>query len=72
MAAVLLYSVIADRATDSANDEQLAILICFVDSCTPQEKFLGFHQCTLSINGEAIACDILQQHTSWNLDLKFL
>ena len=71
--ATRFYSVIADEATDSANDEQLAISIRFVDGCTPQQKFIGFYQCTSGVTGEAIACDILlQQLTSLNLDLEFL
>lgn len=35
-----LFSVIADEATDSANDEQLSISICFVEDGIPCEKFL--------------------------------
>lgn len=66
------YSVIADEATDSANAEQLAISIRFFDGSTPREKFIGFYQCTTGVSGEAIANDILQQLSSWQLELQFL
>ena len=36
-----------------------------------KKSFLLFI-CTSGVTGEAIACDILQQLTSWNLDLEFL
>ena len=37
--------MIADEATDTANDEQLSISIRFVDNGSPCEKFLAFHEC---------------------------
>ena len=58
--AAKFYSLIADEATDAANDEQLSTSIRFVDGYSPQEKFLGFNECTSGVTSEAIACDILQ------------
>ena len=64
--------MIADEATDSANDEQLSISIRFVENGTPNEKFLGFHECRSGVTGEAIAGDILEQLTEWQLEPQLL
>ena len=61
-------SVIADGATDSANDEQLSISVRYFDKGVPEEKFLGFHECLSGVTGEAIANDIITQLTRWQLD----
>ena len=37
------FSIIADEATDVANDEQLSICICYVEEGVTQEKFITFH-----------------------------
>ena len=49
------FSVIADEATDLANDEQLSISVRYFDNGIPQEKFLGFHECLSGVSGEATA-----------------
>ena len=49
--------MIADEATDSANDEQLPIIIRYLDKSVPEEKFLGFHECLSGV-----------KLTSWQLD----
>ena len=59
------YSVIADEASDSANDEQLSISIRYLDSGNPREKFLGFVECLSGVTGEAIANYITSQLTDW-------
>ena len=64
--------MIADEATDSANDEQLSVSIRFVRNSTPNEKFLGFHECRSGVTGEAIAGTILALLTEWQLDPKLL
>ncbi len=51
ISAAKFFSVIADEATDSANDEQLSISIRFAENCCPQE---GFYQCTTGVTGKAI------------------
>ena len=66
------FSVIADEATNVANDEQLSISVCYVDDSGPQERFLGFHECQAGVTGEAIARDILEQLANWQLELRFL
>ena len=40
---VCFFSVIADEATDVANDEQLSISIHFLEDTVPSEKFLDFN-----------------------------
>ena len=66
------FSVIADEATDVANDEQLSISVRYVDDGGPQERFLGFHESQAGISGEAIARDILEQLANWQLEPRFL
>ena len=66
------FSVIADEATDSANDEQLSISVRYVDNGIPQEKFLGFHECLSGVSGEAIADDIITELSHWQLDPQLL
>ncbi len=62
------FSIIADEATDSANDEQLSISIRFLDNNVPQEKFLGFHESLSGVSREAIANNIITQLVNWQLD----
>ena len=66
------HSVIADEATDSANDKQLSISIRFVENGTPNEKFLGSHECRSGVSGEASAGNILEQLTEWQLEPQLL
>ena len=66
------FSVIADEATDVANDEQLSICICFVDCGLPCEKFLAFHECQSGVTGMAIADNILSKLTEWQLQPQLL
>ena len=66
------FSVIADEATDAANDEQLSICVRFVDNGTPCEKFLAFHECHSGVTGEAIADDILSKLVEWQLQPQLL
>ena len=66
------FSVIADEATDTANDEQLSISIRFVDCGSPCEKFLTFHECQSGVSGEAIADDILTKLVEWQLQPQLL
>lgn len=66
------FSVIADEATDTANDEQLSVCVRFVDGGVLHEKFLAFHECQSGVTGEAIADDILSKLTEWQLQLQLL
>ena len=66
------FSVIADEATDTANDEQLSISIRFFNDGAPSEKFLAFHECDTGVSGEAIADNILSKLTDWQLEPQLL
>ena len=55
------FSIIADEATDVANDEQLSICIRYVEEGVPQEKFIAFHECVSGVTGEAISENISSQ-----------
>ena len=66
------YSVIADEATDAANQEQLSITICYVGNDVPCEKFLGFLHCRTGVTGEAITGTILSRLNTWQLPTSLL
>ena len=68
------FSVIADEATDVANDEQLSISIHFVQNGLPLLKFLCFHECKSGITDEVIGNDILAQLAIyiWQLEAQFI
>ena len=64
--------MIADEATDTANDEQFSISIRFFNDGAPSEKFLAFHECDTGVSGEAIADNILSKLTDWQLEPQLL
>ena len=64
--------VIADEATDIANQEQLAISICFISNFRLCEKFVAFHKCETGVTGHALAENILSKLSEWQLQLHLL
>ena len=66
------YSVIADEATDPANQKQLSIAIRYVSNDHPCERFLGFLGCETGLSGEAIVENILSQLSKWQLSTSLL
>ena len=66
------FTVIADEATDVANDEQLLICVRFIDNGSPCEKFLSFYECQSGVTGEALADDILSKLVEWQLHPQLL
>ena len=64
-----LFSVMTDEATDSANDEQLAISLRYVNQSSQriEEQFLAFSECIAGVTGEAIADQLLQHLHKWQL-----
>ena len=64
--------MIADEATDAANDEQLAVTIRYVDSGVLYEKFLTFRECLSGVSSESIAESILAQLEEWRLQPRLL
>ena len=64
-----LFSILADEATDAANDEQLAISLRYVNqSCQRiEERFLAFSECITGVTGEAIADQLLHHLRNWQL-----
>ena len=54
------FSVLADEASDCSNQEQLSLVIRFVDgSGENREEFLGFLHCDLGLSGKALAETVL-------------
>ena len=58
------FSVIADEATDVANQKQLSISNRYVHHDVLYERFLGFLMCETGVTGEVLAENILTQLTS--------
>ncbi|XP_065189566.1 52 kDa repressor of the inhibitor of the protein kinase-like [Sycon ciliatum] len=63
-------SILADEATDTANMEQMPIVVRYVSGYEVKEEFLGFVNCDTGITGNALATKIKGALESWNLDLK--
>ena len=53
-------SILADEASDFSNQEQLSLVIRYVDSdCVIREEFLGFLHCDLGLSGKPLAETVL-------------
>ena len=67
--AARFFSIMVDEATDSANDEQLAVSVRYVNpsSRAIEERFIGFSECLTGMSGEAIADHILKLLGEWQL-----
>ena len=66
------FSIIGDEATDSSNNEQLSLVIRFVDKdINVREEFLAFFECTSGVTGEALAEDTLGKlEKDWQLNMQ--
>ena len=54
------FSILADEASDCSNQEQLSLVIRYVDGdCVIREEFLGFLYCGLGLSGKALAETVL-------------
>ena len=54
------FSILADEAADCSNQEQLSLVIRYVDSyCVVKEEFLGLLYCHLGLSGKALAETVL-------------
>ena len=63
-----LFSIICDECTDSANQEQLPLSICYVAKGQTQESFLGYFELAEGTTGEAIASTIQTALAECHLD----
>lgn len=64
------FSILADEATDISNQEQLPLIIRYVDGNDMiREDFVGFYACESGVTGEAISELIKSAVTSLGLDL---
>ena len=65
------FSVLADEASDCSNQEQLSLVIRFVDgSGEIREEFLGFLHCDLGLSGKALAETVLNGIANLTLDIQ--
>ena len=50
------FSILADKAFDCSNQEQLSRVVRYVDSdCVMRKEFLGFFHCDLELSVKALA-----------------
>ena len=67
------YSVLADEAADVSNQEQMALVVRFVDKDNNiREEFLGFAHCDSGTSGRALAAKIQGNLRDWGLPLQNL
>ena len=65
------FSILADEASDCSNQEQLSLVIRYVDSdCVIREEFLGFLHCDLGLSGKALAETVLGGLIDLGLDIR--
>ena len=65
------FSALADEASDCSNQEQLSLVIRYVDSdCVIREEFLGFLRCGLRLSGKALAETVLSGLMNLGLDIR--
>ena len=56
------FSILADEASDCSNQEQLSLVLRFVDKDGEiREEFLGFLYCELGLTGKALAETMLTE-----------
>ena len=66
----IFYSILADEAGDCSNQEQLSLVLSFVDKmCEIREEFLGFLHCE-GLTGRALADTILMGLANLGLEIK--
>ena len=64
------YSVIADKASDTSNKEQMSLVLKFVDKTYDiREEFLGFLHCKLGLSGKALSETLLGAILELKLDI---
>ena len=67
----LFFSILADETSDCSNQEQLSLVIRYVDSdCVIREEFLGFLHCDLGLSGKALAETVLSGLINLGLDIR--
>lgn len=66
---LFFFSIMAEEAIDSANNEQLVVSVRYVNSRTRsiEERFLAFSECLCGVTGSAIADHILKLLSNWQL-----
>ena len=65
------FSILADKSSDCSNQEQLSLVIRYVDSdCVIREEFLGFLHCDLGLSGKALAETVLGGLIDLGLDIR--
>ena len=67
-----LFTVIADEATELANDEQLSMSVGYLENGLPNKRFIGLCECQEGVSGEAIANVLLDCLTEWELNPQLL
>ena len=64
------YSVLAGKAADISNVEQMALVLRFVDTTGHiREEFVGFVPCDQGLSGEALSNTIMQSITKSGISM---
>ncbi|XP_065675831.1 52 kDa repressor of the inhibitor of the protein kinase-like [Hydra vulgaris] len=64
------FSIIADKASDSNNKEQLSLVIRFVDSkFNIREEFISFLHCSNGVTGQGLFSVLLKSISDFSLDI---
>ena len=64
------FTIIADEVQDVSHCEQLSIILRYVSSAGPKEKFVGFVEIKRDMSGKAIATAILKYVTDLGLNIE--
>ena len=66
-----LFSIIADEASDSSNQEQMSLVLRFVDEeLNIREDFIGYIHCSEGLAGQNLASVILKTLSELNLNIQ--
>ncbi len=68
------YSVTADEVTNSANMEQLSLVLRYLDPASGEitEDLMEFAECDMGITGQAVADRMFNLLQKFNLDTRLL
>ena len=65
------FSILADETSDYSNQEELSLVIRYVDSdCVIREEFPGFLHCDLALSGKTLAKTVLGRLINIRLDIR--
>ena len=68
---VVFFSILADETSDYSNQEELSLVIRYIDSdCVIREEFPGFLHCDLALSCKTLAKTVLGRLINIRLDIR--